>query len=255
MVQKNSKEYWNLMPTNSRTLNICLHNIVDKESDIQTIYDLTRKQLVNLQELLDRLRGGGIFAMYELFFDDGYKSFVNLTKDHKFSIPKKFIHTAVIIEKLGTEGYMTPDDVQDTYEAGFSVCSHGVNHSALAIFDGDSLQTTPTRGAYRSSPYEKGKVLRSSEVEYQLAESSHYIELLTGEKPNFFVFPYGLYNEQAVFIASVSSSYAKLYTCDKAFDTGQFLSPRLLVTQENVERIEDEIMSLTDKFTPLPQQV
>lgn len=238
----------------SKVLNICLHNIVNKESEVSTIYDLTIRQLIDLEMTLEKLRNRGVFTSYELFFDDGYKSFAELTKKHNFKIPKKFIHTAIITDKIGAKGYMTADDVREVYNAGFSVCSHGVSHSALAIFEQDLLRPTPSSEVYRNTPYGKGRVLGSSEVKYQLAESSRVIELLIGEAPSAFVFPYGLYNEQTVFITSTSSSYAKLYTCDKAYDTGQFLSPRLLVTQENVEGIEAEILNLSSEYIPLTQQ-
>lgn len=226
----------------NRVLNICLHNIVDKASEVLTIYDLTRSQLINLEVILDKLRSRNIFSSYELFFDDGYESFIHLARSYDFKTERQFVHTAVITERLGFDGYMTPEDVKWIYNAGFSVYSHGVSHSALAIFDQNNLQETPFLKIYRNRPYGKTELLGGGEVKYQLVESSRYIESLIGTKPSSFVLPYGLYNEQTVFIASAYSSYDKLYTCDRAFDTGQFLSPRLLVTQDNVGNIEDEIM-------------
>ncbi len=53
-------------------------------------------------------------------------------------------------------------------------------------------------------------------------------------------------------IASTSSQYEKLYTCDAGYDTGQFLSPRLLVTQDNIDHIEEVILSLGDSYVSLP---
>ena len=149
---------------------------------------------------------------------------------------------------------MSPEDVKWIHEAGFSVYSHGVSHAALAIFNQKTLLNTPLLGIYQNRPYGKDAALEEAEVKYQLIESSNYIESMIGIEPKSFVLPFGLYNEQTVFIAAAFSSYAKLYTCDKAFDTGQFLSPRLLVTQDNIDNIENEVMALTDEFIPLPKQ-
>lgn len=254
MAQKNLKGYWNLLHMANRVLNICLHNIVDEASEVLTVYDLTRGQLAHLEVALDKLRSKNVFSSYELFFDDGYESFINLARSYDFKIKKQFIHAAVITERLGLDGYMSPEDIKWIYNAGFSVYAHGVSHSALAIFNQKALLSTPSLGIYRNRPYGKDAVLGEAEVRYQLIESSNYLESLLGAKPSSFVLPYGLYNEQTVFIAATFSSYAKLYTCDKAYDAGQFLSPRLLVTQDNIDNIENEVMNLTDEHMPLPKQ-
>jgi hypothetical protein len=237
-----------------RVLNICLHNIVDEASEVLTIYDITKSQLAYLEAVLEKLRSKNVFSSYELFFDDGYKSFIKLARSYDFKIEKQHIHAAIITERLGFEGYMSPEDIEWIYNAGFSVYSHGVSHAALAIFSHKTLLNTPPSGTYQNRTYGKDGLLVEAEVRYQLVESSNSIEALIGTKPRSFVLPFGLYNEQTVFIAAAFSSYAKLYTCDKAFDTGQFLSPRLLVTQENMDYIEDEIINLTNEYIPLPEQ-
>ena len=235
----------------NKILNICLHNIVDRDSDVKTIYELTISQLIRLENSLETLREKNVFSSYELFFDDGYKSFISLARNHDFKINKNFIHAAVITERIGQEGYMSQEDVIWIHNAGFSVCSHGVSHAALAVFNGTTVSRTPSGSIYQNKPYGKDHVLSYEEVKYQLIESSKYLESLIGVRPSYFVLPYGLYNDQSIYLAAVESSYSRLYSCDKAFDTGQFLSPRLLVTQENIENIEDEIMGLADNFTPL----
>lgn len=237
-----------------RTLNICLHNIVNDISEVISIYDLTKSQLANLEIILEKFRSKGVFTSYELFFDDGYKSFIELARNYDFKIKKDFIHAAIITEKLNSDNYLTLDDVKWINNAGFSIYSHGVSHAALAIFNEKKLQNTTVGTRYRNMPYGKGNLLESEEVKYQLIESSKFLQSITGHQPNSFVLPYGLYNEQTVFIASTSSSYHRLYTCDKAYDVGQFLAPRLVVTQDNINAIEDEILCLTNEYTPLTRQ-
>lgn len=238
----------------NRVLNICLHNIVNDASELKTIYDLTISQLTKLEMILEEFRNKGLFTSYVLFFDDGYKSFINLARSHDFKIDRKFIHAAVITERLNSDNHLTSEDVCWLHDAGFSIDSHSVSHAALAIFKEEKLQNTPTDKTYRNMPYGKSELLGSEEVRYQLIESINYLQVILGKRPDAFVLPYGLYNEQTVFIASTSTSYNRLYTCDKAYDIGQFLSPRFLVTQDNIKTIADEIMNLTDEYTPLPLQ-
>lgn len=235
-------------------LNICLHNIVNDKSEIETIYDLTRSQLHELLSILIKLRSSGKIYSYELFFDDGYKSIINIAREFDFGINNSEVHGAIITDHIGLDNKLSAEDLKWLVKQGFSIDSHGVSHAALAIFQDQDLQTTKPGGIYHNKPYGKLSSLSEEEVKYQLIESGKKLKEVTGIYPSSFVLPYGLYNDIVASIATRFSSYTRLYTCHDAFDNGLFLAPRLLITQENINEAEDEILRLTDSYIPLGSQ-
>jgi hypothetical protein len=161
------------------------------------------------------------------------------------------IHAAIITGRIGQEGYLETDEIKKLHDIGVIIDSHGVSHSALAVFQGKTLLDTHPGGEYRDMPYGKENTLTIEEVKYQLAESKQLLEGIIKNKVSNFVLPFGLYNKETIAIASYSTNYEKIYTCHEAYDTGQYLAPRLLITQENINNVENIIRDLTDTYTPL----
>lgn len=231
----------------SKKLNICLHNIVLENSAIETVYDLAINQLEVLVRTLKRLKNTGHLSSYEIFFDDGYKSFRQIAEKLDFGIENRFIHTAIITEQIGSKGKLNQVDLSWLDSKEFSIDSHGVSHAALAIFADDVLQSTPKGGEYRNMPYGKTTSLSEQEVLYQLKVSARKLESTLFTQPVNFVLPYGLYNNSTIMIAASLTHYKRIFTCDVAFDDDQYLAPRLLITQENINSFESIIHSLQNK--------
>lgn len=226
-----------------KKLNVCLHNIVATANDIETIYDLTEAQLLKLAGLLKSLRKQEIITSYEIFFDDGHESAKRAIRCVDFGINRKYIHFAVITDLINQPNRLTDQDIKVLKEEGYCVESHGTSHAALAIFTDDKLQPSPPNGEYRNSDIGKGKILSSEEIKYQLIESYKSLTSITGQPTVSFVLPYGLYNEHVIYL-SASTKYHRIYSCDSAFDDGQFLASRLIVTQETIERLDSIIRHL-----------
>jgi len=227
----------------SKRLNICLHDIVETAQDVRSVYDLTKAQLKELLDLLQVMRSQKVIDSYEIFFDDGYQSVWGVVRDGGFGIENKDIHLAIITDHIDEPGKLTSGQIVRLAERGFSIDSHGVSHAALAIFIEDALQSSPRSGSYKNSPYGKSRVLSVQQIQYQLIESSRSIASITGCEPCSFVLPYGLYNEHVVY-SIANTRYRRVYSCDAAFDSGQMLAPRLLVTQENINQLESIIIKL-----------
>lgn len=228
----------------SKKLNICLHNIVLEDSATETVYDLAISQLETLIRTLKRLKDAGYLSSYEIFFDDGYESFRKIAERLDFGVENRFIHIAVITEQIGSKGKLNHTDLSWLDSEGFSIDSHGVSHAALATFSDGVLQNTPKGGEYRNMPYGKTNPLSEQEVLYQLKVSSKKLESTLLTQPVNFVLPYGLYNRSTIMIAASSTHYQRIFTCDAAFDGGQYLAPRLLITQENINSFESIVHGL-----------
>ncbi len=226
-----------------KSVNICLHDVVASASEVKTIYDTTRQQVEDIVKSLQRLRAEEVIDSYQIFFDDGYKSSLNVATDVKFGIDNENIHLAIITDDIGKPNKLTKEEIVLLSEKGFAIDSHGVSHAALAIFKDDVLQSSPEGGVYRNMPYGKQSILSTQEMNYQLTESSKHLASITGSPIVSFVLPYGLYNHEVIHQA-VQNGYYRIYTCDAALDDGQFLASRLLVTQENIERFEVIVRSL-----------
>lgn len=229
---------------NEKTVNICLHNIVENSSLIKSIYDLTFNQLKTLTDDLIALKNNNYISDYNIFFDDGYRSFIEVSRKINFGVSNNQIHLAIITGQIGTAGKLNNNDLKEINRQGFSIESHSVSHASLALYLDGVLIDTPKNGLYRNMPYGKKYVLSEQEVLYQLKKSAEdLINSLNLEQISF-VLPYGLYNQTTVDIATKNTSYKRLYTCDVAFDKGQYLAPRLIVTQENISNFCAQIKCL-----------
>lgn len=227
----------------TRVLNVCLHDVVSDVSDAKTIYDTTWRQAEEVATLLQKLQSEQVIDSYHVFFDDGYESALNVVQDINFDVDNENIHLAIITDDIGKPGKLTKKDIVLLADQGFTIDSHGASHVALAIFKEEVLQSSPIGGDYDNTPRGKGNVLSDQGIQYQLFESGEVITSITGRQPVSFVLPYGLYNKEVVYQAA-KSNYQRVYTCDAAFDCGQFLAPRLLITQENINHLSTLIESL-----------
>lgn len=232
-----------------RNLNICLHNIVNDESDIVSIYDLTVAQL---QELNNRImsRQGRDYDSYTFYFDDGYKSFSSIVSRINLGVDKANIRCAIIVDQIGEPGKLTLDEIQALSADGYGIDSHGMSHAALATFEDGKLMPTVNDGNYRNRPYGQGAVLSEKEVLFQLIESKTNLENSLHGSVNDFVLPYGLYNDQVLQIILAKTTYKRILTCHPGIDTGQILAPRLLITQDVLGNI-DQLLGEINDVTPL----
>lgn len=232
-----------------RNLNICLHNIVEKQSDIRSIYDLTVSQLL---ELNDRIasRCGNSYDSYTFYFDDGYKSFGDIVCNLNLGINKENIRCAIIVDQIGTPSKLSLDEIKALDAQGYGIDSHGVTHAALAVFEDGKLLPTLNNGEYQNRPYGQGVALSEQEVLFQLIESKLTLESGLNKAVDDFVLPFGLYNNQTIQIVTAKTSYRRILTCHPGIDRGQVLTPRLLVTQNELSNI-DRLLNDIHKAAPL----
>ncbi len=230
----------------AKILNLCLHDVVPNKSDVKTVYDTTFQQVEEIIKLLKKLRSQGIIDSYRIFFDDGYKSVLDVLHNINLGVSSNNIYMAIITDHIGRSNKLAKEDIILLSKQGFNICSHGVSHAALAIFLEDTLQPSPKNGDYHNMSYGKESVLSVQEIKFQFIESGNVIRAITGLQDLSFVLPYGLYNKDVVDQA-VNTSYRRLYSCDSAFDYGQFLAPRLLVTQENIDGLDKLIKELPNR--------
>jgi len=226
-----------------RNLNICLHNIVEKQSDIRSIYDLTISQLLELNNRIAS-RCGDSYDSYTLYFDDGYKSFGDIVSNLNLGINEENIRCAIIVDQIGAPGKLSLDEIKALNAQGYGIDSHGMSHAALAVFEDGKLLPTSNGGEYQNSPYGQGEALSEQEVLFQLLESKHTLERNLNKVIDNFVLPFGLYNNQTIQIIEAKTNYRRILTCHLGIDRGQVLVPRLLVTQNelsNIDRLLNDI--------------
>lgn len=229
-----------------RLLNLCLHNIISDGAKLSSPYELKVEQLRKVIETAEVGKVQGSYDDFVLYFDDSYESFSStvVTLDFLSHIPKTNIRVAVIVEKLGRPGYMRQEDVVRMNAEGYRIGSHGYSHAALAVFDDGSLQDTPSEGQYKAVPYGQGEPLTVNEIRYQIIESKKFLEDLIKAPVEEFILPYGLYNKTVIDLIQKSGLYKKALTCHTALDLGDFLAPRHLVTQDNLNTIGDTLFNL-----------
>lgn len=159
---------------------------------------------VNLQKYID-----GIEELPEnplmITVDDGYKD--NYTKAlpllKKYNMKADF---AIITGLVGSNDYMTWDEVKDLKKQGMDISSHTVHHCYLAVKQKD----TPTGFAAsvvsneenKECPeFNSGSKLNTAQIKGELKKSKQELETQLGEKVYSIVYPFGNYNEQVEAIA------------------------------------------------------
>ncbi|MDB5179900.1 MAG: hypothetical protein JWN12_532 [Candidatus Saccharibacteria bacterium] len=233
-------------------LNICLHNIVEDDTSIQTIYDVTVAQLEHIITICESIANEKKLDGVVYYFDDGYDSFKTIVAKNDWGIQQKRLVPAIITDLIGAEGRLSRDDIIKLYEQGYKPVPHGVSHASLAAFDdNDTLQPTHAGGTYQNVFIGKTKSLSDQEVLFQLVESRKaLLSFLPNLIINEFVLPYGIYNQSTSAVAK-QAHYKKILTCDTGLDDGQFLAPRHLITQENISSLEADITNALTHFSLL----
>lgn len=225
-------------------LNICLHDIVARDSDIKSIYDITTDQLMELTDLLHKNKGDK-YSKFTLYFDDGHKSFLDIVSNLDFGISTQRVRCAVIVNCLERSEKLTNSDLKDLAAKGYGIDSHGMSHVALAVYREGIIQQTPPGGIYTNAPRGQDSLLSSEQVFFQLQESKDCLEEILEKDIDDFVLPYGLYNQQVIQIIISQTNYKRIFTCHSAVDIGQILAPRLLITQENLKQINNILTNIS----------
>lgn len=215
--------------TNTPKLNLVFHNIVFDSSYGLSKYSMSVGDYKKILETtLDYCeRSDSIFKNVKVYFDDGNISTLEILSmsnliyfcEHVVAIPTGWI---------GKRGFLRSTDVLEIANKGIKIVSHGVTHSALAIFRGNGTASTPCGGKYQPGNGGKKNILSENQVKYELIESKKFLESLS-INPDEFVLPYGLYNNDTIKINSCTRAYKYLCTCDIGLDNGNTMRPRVIV--------------------------
>ncbi len=234
-----------------RNINLCLHDVVQSNSDIVSNYDLTTDQIKTIIETATDAVEAKIADGFTLYFDDSYGSLI----DRVLPIERPAfggITSAVVTDTIDTPGHLSNKDIVDCLNEGVAISSHGVSHAALAVFnETGTIINTPSAGNYQNMPYGKSGVLTSHEVFFQLNESQRRLEDICQIPITEFVLPFGLYSQRTLAMIGRLTTYKFVASCHSAIDVGQFLRPRHLVTQANVGNISIDLFSLKDDYAML----
>lgn len=225
-------------------INIVFHDIVADNKELTNKYSVNESYLYNFIEYFNSKIGNSISTFsLQLYFDDCYSSFHDIVAPNINRIPFP-ITVAVIVDKLNSPGYITKEQLFSISNTQIEIASHGISHSALAVYRTNELQPTPVGGEYRNAPFGQGEPLSVEEVKYQLIESKNKLEALLDKSIDEFVLPYGLYNNDVIRIFHELNIYKYLSTCDHGIDNGQPLKPRFLVSNDiSVEKLYEVILS------------
>ena len=228
-----------------RKVNIIFHDIVKKDVPLSSKYSVKSDFFFNLIDAIESERNKKkINIDIAIYFDDGYESIHSIIIPILKDIPYSVV-AAIISDKLDSPGYITTRQLLDLYKAKIKIAAHGVSHSALAVYKNNVLQPTPLRGIYQNTPLGQGDPLSESEIEYQLVESKRKLESIINSEIDEFVLPYGLYNNSVVKIFNKAGLYKYLSTCDVGIDFGQYIKPRLLISNDmELKMIVDNIISI-----------
>ncbi len=209
-------------------LNLVFHNVVLDKKEIKNEYTIG---LYDLEKILVKLSSNefGIFAKKttnsEIFFDDGYKGILEAKAILKALGIKTKI--GVITDLIGTDNYLSKQDIVSLHQNGFIICSHSCSHPAFCL---PGQKKVLRGGHYRNRPRGKTCSLSEQEIIYQLQESKKIIEELTAFEINEFIYPYGLYTWEVTKIIEKTNLYRKAYTCNPGIDKNQnpLAAPRIL---------------------------
>ena len=163
---------------------LCYHRVNDETNDYVVVPVANFRaqmqfladegyQAIGLSDLLDgegckENQGKSIV----ITFDDGFRD----NFEYAFPILKEFGFSASIFcigKRIGDFSYLGKGDIQEMHRSGFEFGSHTLSHPHL-------------------------RDLKSSEKWEEISGSKKYLEDLLGLGINFFCYPYGEYDEEAV---------------------------------------------------------
>lgn len=172
---------------------LCYHQVRPGASgQFELTPDVFREQLgilkaqgyksLNSDELLAMLRSNNASAgrSIVLSFDDGYAS----VYDFAFPIMKEMGFTGIACiypQFIGAGSAMTWDQLRELASEGWSIESHSMSHTNLAMGYG-----TPAHAAF---------------LKHEIADTRQLLEKQLGAPVKFMVWPYGIYTEQAENVA------------------------------------------------------
>lgn len=210
-------------------LNLVFHQILDETSEFRSVYDMHKEAALELLDAVSALLHGHGIAL-RVFLDDGYSN----QFEFAHALQERFGLFAVIgiaTDDVGTEGYLTWNQVEALSAEGQRIASHGVSHAALGKYDNDTVMETLTGGMYRNMPKGRTALLSEAEVRYQVVESHRRLQQ-HGVEAGDFIYPYGVYNRTIRDIVQSSRLYTAAHTCDIALETERsdpFVISRLVI--------------------------
>jgi len=231
-------------------LNLIFHKIVLRESDLDDKYTVTYIYFENIINEITKILNRGLckFQDFRIYFDDGNDSFEKLILPKLTTLLKKRTTLAVVTNWIGKKGYLNSYLFKKYLKEDIKIASHGVSHSALAVYRNGILQNSLKRGRYQYSPFEQGDVLSEREILYQLIESKKKL-LKVAINTDEFVLPHGLYNDTVMKLNFEFGVYKYLSTCDEYLDGGEPLRPRFLVDNEKtISKTIKQISNLSDIY-------
>jgi len=213
-------------------VNLVFHSIAPSSETIESVFAVTTDFFSVLIHSVEdaALRGLAKFDNFRIYFDDGYESSL-LTITKQAWLNPALCTIGIITDKVGTDGYLNWKQIIELRHRGVNIASHGTSHAALAIYEGEILKSTPNGGLYQNSPIGRTKALAMEEVRYQYQESKKILEEKIGAI-NEFIFPYGLYNKEAIKLNAEQAYYSTLSTCDSYLDQGDMIRPRFIITND-----------------------
>lgn len=233
-------------------LNLVFHRILKDKSQVDDIYNCSEDYFNKfIDTFIDEFYSGSFeFNDFQLYFDDGDRSFLEIVYPKMPKYLKARTSLAIVTDWIDKKGFMTKQELNSLKSDEINICAHSVSHPALAVFDQGKLLKSPYGGKYQSAPFGQGNALYQEEIKFQLNESKKTLEDLLGLEITEFVFPHGLYNSNIVTMNYQYNLYRYLSTCEEYLDEGQLIKPRLLVeSDKSIDSIMKKIQDLKP-FTP-----
>lgn len=161
--------------------------------DVNTSYTDMGTPIDTIKSHLDVIKGRGFTLVKNITqktdqimicFDDGWKG---LYDNKDFFVKNKIYPTVfVAVDLIGSDGYMSVEEIKELYGLGFEIEGHTWTHTGLPDHHGDDLK-------------------------HELIESKQKLEEMLGFEIHDICFPQGRYTNEAIRI-SKAAGYRYLYT-------------------------------------------
>jgi peptidoglycan/xylan/chitin deacetylase (PgdA/CDA1 family) len=198
------------------SITLMYHAVVEQDSDTPPnredgaeLYDLNIKAF---GEQMDYLYQHGLNTRVVITFDDGERN--NFTQ--AFPVLQKFgfsAHFFVIVNRIGTSGYMNWSDLKVMIEGGMIIGSHGLTHRILTE-------------------------LTDEEIRKELVESKRILEENLHTKIDSFSIPRG-YSSNAILDSAYTNGYKYVFVSKKEKNVTQPCIERVAVKSDwTLERFQ-----------------